>query len=153
MYFRNKSHKNPENLRNRCDFCEHPQPRYKPHPNINDILPEFKYLLHKQCLPGCFAVQSNTTTETNNGNLMVNVVVTDDIQCEDYNRRVVDGKSNSLKATRKTFGDFTGTLFELGKQSQRRLVHPVNLLRIIRIIHVETSLLYCILVTYKKVHV
>ena len=117
-YFRNKSHKNPENLRNRCNFCEHPQPKYEPHPNITFVKPEFKYLLHKKCLPGCFAVQSETTKKiiTYDVNDMVyEVPITNDIQCEDYSSRDVGGKSNPLKATGNTVGDSTSKSFGQGK--------------------------------------
>ena len=116
-YFRNNSHKNPENLRNRCNFCEQPQPRYKPHPNISDIsvvMPEFKYLPHNKCLPGCFAVQSKTTkkmTHDVNGGVY-EVLITNDTQCKDYSSR---GKSNSLKATGNTVGDSTSKSFGQGK--------------------------------------
>ena len=114
-YFRNNSHKNPENLRNRCNFCEHPQPRYEPHPEISLALPQFKYLLHKKCLPGCFAVQSKTTKKmTHDGNKKIYVSITNDTQCEDYSSRV-GGKSSSLKATGNTFGDSTSKSFEQGK--------------------------------------
>ena len=41
-YFVSKRHNNPENLRNRCDFCKRPQPRYKSHPNKHVILPKYK---------------------------------------------------------------------------------------------------------------
>ena len=116
-YFRNNRHKNPENLRNRCNFCEHPQPRYKPHPNITLVLPEFKYLLHKKCLPGCFAVQSKTTKKmTHDGNtLKINVSITNDMECEGYSSRDVGGKSNPLKATGNTVGDSTSKSFGQGK--------------------------------------
>ena len=115
-YFRNNRHKNPENLRNRCNFCEHPQPRYKPHPNITLSLPEFKYLLHNKCLPGCFAVQSKTTEKITYYGYTgkVNVSITNDTQCEDYSSRV-GGKSSSLKATGNTFGDSTSKSFGQGK--------------------------------------
>ena len=117
-YFRNNSHKNPENLRNRCNFCEHPQPRYVPHPNISLALPEFKYLLHKKCLPGCFAVQSekHQKVETHDVSSVVHKVsITNDTQCEDYSSRVVGGKSDSLKATGSTFRDSTSKSFGQGK--------------------------------------
>ena len=116
-YFRNNSHKNPENLRNRCNFCEHPQPRYEPHPEISLALPQFKYLLHKKCLPGCFAVQSETTKKmTHDGNEgKVYVSITNDTQCEDYSSRVVGEKSDSLKATGNTVGDSTSKSFGQGK--------------------------------------
>ena len=112
-YFRNNSHKNPENLRNRCNFCEHPQPRYKPHPNISFVKAEFMYLPHNKCLPGCFAVQSETTKKMTHdvNTCKINVSITNDIQCEDYSSR---GKSNSLKATGNTVGDSTSKSFGQG---------------------------------------
>ena len=116
-YFRSNRHKNPENLRNRCNFCESPQPRYKPHPNISFVKPEFKYLLHEKCLPGCFAVKSETTekmTHDVNGGVY-EVLITHDTQCKDYSSRVVGGKSNFLKATGNTVGDSTSKSFGQGK--------------------------------------
>ena len=84
--FKIQKQHNPENLRNRCDFCKSPQPRYKPNPKIQDVSPELKYLSHKQCLPGCFATNSNTIVErvTLITGKQESVSITNDIECEVY---------------------------------------------------------------------
>ena len=52
--FKAKLPNNPENLWS-CSrsFCSTPQPSYKINNLDNSALPENKYILHHQCLPGC----------------------------------------------------------------------------------------------------
>lgn len=88
-YFRRKRQNNPENLRNRCDFCKSPQPRYKPHPNIKYALLIFKYMPYTKCLPGCFAVKSSTVMRLTYYyfGFTENVSMSSDMQCETYDSR------------------------------------------------------------------
>ena len=77
------------------------------------------YLPYKQCLPGCFAVNSSTatinTTLTTDTNEYVNI--TSDIQCEVYSHaQVVAGrKPEALKDSTKTPGHFIHKSLEQGK--------------------------------------
>jgi hypothetical protein len=52
--------KNPLNLLTDCNYCDHPQPRYKLVHNRGNAkpTPEFKFLGYKQCLPGCTVIRS-----------------------------------------------------------------------------------------------
>ena len=107
--FKIQKQHNPENLRNRCDFCKSPQPRYKPHPKIRVVFPQHKYLSYKQCLPGCFATNSNTTVEhfpLITGGKQERVEITNDIECEVYApRKIVQNPPKGLKkSANKSFG-------------------------------------------------
>ena len=111
--FKNQKQHNPENLRNRCDFCKSPQPRYKPHPKIQEVSPELKYLSHKQCLPGCFATNSNTIVE--HFPLITGkqerVEITNDIECEVYAPRENNSQPSNCS------GKLASKTFEQGKKS------------------------------------
>ena len=104
-YFVSKCHNNPENLRNRCDFCKRPQPRYKSHPNKHVILPKYKYLPYTKCLPGCFAVNSSKievqTFLPQRADTPINITVTSDTQCEAYDSQK-HKISNKLPLTGET---------------------------------------------------
>lgn len=82
-----------------------------------DTLPQFKYLPYKQCLPGCFPVQSSTTMKrtTLTTNKDENVTITNDIQCQVYDPRAV-GEAQSLKASTETPKEFTTESYEEGKE-------------------------------------
>ena len=43
---------NPTNLRDQCDYCNNPQPRFYENPYLQ-AHPKFKHIAYKQCLPGC----------------------------------------------------------------------------------------------------
>ena len=111
--FKIQKQHNPENLRNRCDFCKSPQPRYKPNPKIQDVSPELKYLSHKQCLPGCFATNSSTIVK--NATLITGtqerVQITNDTECEVYAPRENNPQSP------KDSGKLASKSFEQGKKS------------------------------------
>ena len=53
--------KNPPNLLSKCNYCDHPQPRYKLHEDHFSVFPEYKYLGYKQCLPGCVVIRNLTS--------------------------------------------------------------------------------------------
>ena len=111
--FKIQKQHNPENLRNRCDFCKSPQPRYKRHPKIQDVRPQHKYLSYKQCLPGCFATNSNTIVErvTLITGKQESVSITNDIECEVYAPRENNPQSP------KDSGKLASKSFEQGKKS------------------------------------
>ena len=67
-----------------CDFCNETRPRYKVHQNALYIPPDFLHLPYNQCLPGCVAKPSITSTKQTrlvNGS-DVSVSITDHTQCE-----------------------------------------------------------------------
>ena len=119
-YFMSKRYNNPENLRNRCDFCERPQPRYKSH-DKQDILPKYKYLLYTKCLPGCFAVNSSRvayqTFLAHRPDKPFSISVTNDTQCEAYDSQKHD-ISNKIPLTGQTgYSEASGKTFDQGKKS------------------------------------
>ena len=112
--FKSQRLRNPENLRNRCDFCKSPQPRYKDHLHTNSTFSESKYLLQTQCLPGCFATTVNTTNvEVGHPSAILGrevVSIQDDIECDVYAPR--ENNIEPPKALRSS----ASKLFEQGKK-------------------------------------
>ena len=110
--FKSQRLRNPENLRNRCDFCKSPQPRYKAHLHTDSTFSKSKYLLQTQCLPGCFATTVNTTNvevgHTSQNSKVVSIQ--DDIECDVYAPR-----ENNLEPP-KALGSSASKLFEQGKK-------------------------------------
>ena len=111
----NKSYpNNPVNLFTQSDRCNNPQPRYKKHSNFKAADAKYKYLLYKQCLPGCVVLNKtphNVTTEIwAEGELKEELeLITDHSQCEAYD-------SPRMKSTN-----------EVGKSSKRSMVHSETL--------------------------
>ena len=113
--FKIQKQHNPENLRNRSDFCKSPQPRYKRHPKIQDVFPQHKYLSYKQCLPGCFATNSNTTVKhfplITGTHKSVHVNITNDTECEVYAPRENNSQPSNCS------GKLASKSFKQGKKS------------------------------------
>ncbi len=104
--FKAKYPNNPPNLLSKCNYCDHPQPRYKLHEGHLDIKPEFKYLGYKQCLPGCVVIRLpgdkfTKTTYTTSGNNNP-VLLTSDTKCVAFDARDCSNAPNCTTTPRAT---------------------------------------------------
>ena len=79
-----------------CDFCNETRPRYKVHQNALYVSPEFLYLPYNQCLPGCVAKSSITSTKQTQlvyDKKNVDVSITDHTQCKPSSSQLKPGKT------------------------------------------------------------
>ena len=100
---------NPRNLRDQCDYCNNPQPRFyeNPHPQAQA---KFKHIAYKQCLPGCVGspdveVKIADTQLTHGGSKRVNH--TNHSSCEPYdgsNKYQIKNTGSSLGQGKKKKG-------------------------------------------------
>ena len=91
-----------------CDFCNETRPRYKVHQNASFVSPEFLFLPYNQCLPGCVAKSSITSTVTTRlvYGLNVNVSITDHKQCEPSSSHLKPEKQQTpSQEAVKSFGE------------------------------------------------
>ncbi|XP_028416382.1 uncharacterized protein LOC114540391 [Dendronephthya gigantea] len=85
-YFLMNYHKNPNNLRREPDHCKKARRRYKLHDDHYNVLPSFKYLAYKQCLPGCVVEESQQRTIRTKlcDSSLRKIYVEDDLKCGAY---------------------------------------------------------------------
>ena len=89
-YFLMNYRNNPRNLRSGRDFCKKPRLRYKLHDDHHFALAPYKYLVNKQCLPGCVVKKSEQIIITIPlfYTSRHHVYLKNDLACETYDNRM-----------------------------------------------------------------
>ena len=119
-YFNNSYPNNPVNLFTQGDKCNSPQPRYKKHSNFEAADAKYKYLLNKQCLPGCVVLNKTTQNVTTKiwaeGESTEELeLITDHSQCEAYDSPRMKSTNDGGKSSKSSMVH-SETLFNPSKE-------------------------------------
>jgi hypothetical protein len=102
--FNREYKKNPVNLIRRCHSdVSKPQQRYSLTHKHAEVIPKFKYLAYKQCLPGNVAFKKSTSVPITLINTKVMIVThTNDISCKAYDGENTERQLRSSPTTQQS---------------------------------------------------